>query len=137
MNQLINNNELDEYKSQLANLFQELQRFATDIDNQELEDAIASLRRNIYEPFLFVVVGEVKAGKSSFINALLQETICQTAAEPCTDIIQQIVYADTASTEEITPYLKKIALPIPILENLCFTHKYPKKDRKEDVAVSK
>ena len=118
MNQLINNNELDEYKLQLANLFQELQRFATDIDNQELEDAIASLRRNIYEPFLFVVVGEVKAGKSSFINALLQENICQTAAEPCTDIIQQIVYGDTASTEEITPYLKKIALPIPILENL-------------------
>ena len=102
----------------MENLFQELQKFATDIDNQELEDTIASLRRNIYEPFLFVVVGEVKAGKSSFINALLQETICQTAAEPCTDIIQQIVYADTASTEEITPYLKKIALPIPILENL-------------------
>ena len=48
MNQLINNNELDEYKLQLANLFQELQRFATDIDNQELEDAIASLRGVLY-----------------------------------------------------------------------------------------
>ena len=55
---------------------------------------------------MFVIVGEVKAGKSSFINALLEseKEICKVAASPMTDTIQQIVYGEEESIVEINPY---------------------------------
>ncbi len=109
---------ISKYKSALDELILEIQEFSQQIDNPELEQTLASLRQNINEPFLFVVVGEVKAGKSSFVNALLQENICQTAAEPCTDKIQQIIYAEAEFQTEITPHLLKIGLPVEILKNL-------------------
>ena len=109
---------ISKYKSALDELILEIQEFSQQIDNPELEQTLANLRQNINEPFLFVVVGEVKAGKSSFVNALLQENICQTAAEPCTDKIQQIIYAEAEFQTEITPHLLKIGLPVDILKNL-------------------
>jgi len=67
-----------------------------------------------------VVVGEVKAGKSSFINALLDagEEICKAAPEPMTDVIQQIVYGPTRTEETISPYLKKRTEPLDILKEV-------------------
>ncbi|MDJ0688270.1 MAG: hypothetical protein QNJ41_07160 [Xenococcaceae cyanobacterium MO_188.B32] len=72
---------VSKYKSALDRLLAEIQQFSQQINNPELEKTLASLRQNINEPFLFVVVGEVKAGKSSFVNALLEENICQTAID--------------------------------------------------------
>ena len=91
MNNLIVDRALVEYQSSLDSLLNRLQAFSTEINNQQLQLTIRNLRSNINEPFLFVVVGEVKAGKSSFVNALLQTDICKTAADPCTDVIQQLV----------------------------------------------
>lgn len=118
MEGLVVDRALVQYQSDLDDLLQTLQNFATQINNQKLIATIYSLRRNINEPFLFVVVGEVKAGKSSFVNALLQADICKTAADPCTDVIQQIVYSDRESSQEINPYLRKIGLPREILKTL-------------------
>jgi len=49
--------------------------------NTELSDTTMSILHRVDEPFLFVIVGEVKSGKSSFINALLgsQEQIVKVA----------------------------------------------------------
>ena len=47
---------------------------------------------NFQAPALLVIVGEVKAGKSSFINALLHEEVCEVAPGPCTNGIQELVY---------------------------------------------
>jgi len=118
MNRLILNQELVQYQSNLDNLLCQLEDFATNINNQQLQVTIRNLRTNINEPFLFVVVGEVKAGKSSFVNALLQADICKTAADPCTDIIQQIVYSDQVFEQSINSYLRKIGLPNEILKTL-------------------
>ena len=109
---------VSKYKSALDDLLEEIQQFSQQINNPELEKTLANLRQNINEPFLFVVVGEVKAGKSSFVNALLAENICKTAAEPCTDKIQQIVYAESEFQTNITPHLLKIGLPVEILKTL-------------------
>jgi len=46
----------------------------------------------------FVIVGEVKAGKSSFVNALLETEICEVAPDPCTSKIQEIVYGEKKNT---------------------------------------
>ena len=99
---------LVQYQSNLDNLLNQLEVFAGEINNQKLELTIGNLRTNINEPFLFVVVGEVKAGKSSFINALLQADICKTAADPCTDVIQQIVYSEDKFEQPVSQYLRKI-----------------------------
>ena len=118
MDNLIVDRTLVEYQSSLDNLLKRLQVFATDINNQQLQVTIRNLRANINEPFLFVVVGEVKAGKSSFVNALLQADICKTAADPCTDVIQQLVYSKEQYEQPVNQYLRKIGLPNEILKTL-------------------
>ena len=118
MNNLIVDRALVQYQSSLDGLLDRLQIFATEINNQQLQGTIHNLRSNLNEPFLFVVVGEVKAGKSSFVNALLQTDICQTAADPCTDVIQQIVYSEEKTELSVDRYLRRIGLPNPILKNL-------------------
>ena len=91
-----------------------------DIGHQGLEATITDLKDRIEEPFMFVIVGEVKAGKSSFINALLEtETdICKVAPSPMTDTIQQILYGETTHEEIINPYLKRIYQPVEILQEI-------------------
>ena len=118
MDSLVIDRALVKYQADLASLLGQLQDFATNINNRKLQVTIRNLQSNINEPFLFVVVGEVKAGKSSFINALLQTDICQTAADPCTDVIQQIVYSEERFERSINPYLRKIGLPNDILKTL-------------------
>ncbi|MDZ4287753.1 MAG: dynamin family protein, partial [Prosthecobacter sp.] len=48
-----------------------------------LENLIASLK----EPFVFVVVGEVNVGKSTFLNALFGQDFSRTGIMPTTDKI--------------------------------------------------
>lgn len=110
---------LQKYRSDLDGLLNRIQQLAGNINNSELQRTADSLRRNINEPFLFVVVGEVKAGKSSFVNALLEAEVCATDIEPCTDSIQQIVYAQEKFTGKVDETnVKKIGLPIEILKDI-------------------
>ena len=60
--------------------------------NKETREILKGQIENINENFLFVIVGEVNAGKSSFINALLESPICATSHEICTQNVQKIVY---------------------------------------------
>jgi GTPase Era involved in 16S rRNA processing len=109
---------LQDYRSHLDNLLHSVQRLAADINHAQLRETIENLRKNINEPFLFVVVGEVKAGKSSFINALLQAEVCETDIEPRTDAIQQIVYSQEQFVQPMGPNLRKIGLPLEILKDI-------------------
>ncbi|MEL6131204.1 MAG: dynamin family protein, partial [Cyanobacteria bacterium J06628_4] len=110
--------QLQTYRSALAQLLQQMQTLASGINNSDLAQTTDSLRRSIDEPFLFVVVGEVKAGKSSFVNALLEAEVCATDIAPCTDSIQQIVYADVETSQQMEPHLRKIGRPIDILREI-------------------
>ncbi|MBD1876143.1 dynamin family protein [Nodosilinea sp. FACHB-131] len=112
------NQALQAYRADLDHLLERVQALATNINNPDLQRTTHSLRRNINEPFLFVVVGEVKAGKSSFVNALLDAEVCATDIEPCTDSIQQIIYAEQEFVEQVEPNLRKIGRPIPILQDI-------------------
>lgn len=110
--------KFDAYKSRLNELLERLQQLATETGSTELQEIVSNLRTQINEPFLFVIVGEVKSGKSSFINALLHEEVCKVDPAPCTDRVQQIVYS--ASREEwiLNPQLTKIGLPIDTLKTI-------------------
>ncbi|MGG6239544.1 dynamin family protein [Nodosilinea sp. AN01ver1] len=109
---------LHAYRDDLDRLLERVQALTKHINNANLLRTTHNLRRNINEPFLFVVVGEVKAGKSSFVNALLDAEVCATDIEPCTDSIQQIVYAEQEFAEQVEPSLRKIGRPIPILQDI-------------------
>ncbi len=118
--QIIDRN-LVEVQSNVDRIFLNLQQLTTDIGNENMSTTIQELREKLGEPFLFVIVGEVKAGKSSFINALLDtggREICKVAPDPCTDVIQQIVYGTEEKHENVNEHFRKIHLPVEILEKI-------------------
>ncbi len=105
-------------KDRIEDYLKQFHQTLIGLNGDALQAVISELRSGLQEPFLFVVVGEVKSGKSSFINALLGETICEVDAAPCTDAIQQIVFGEERFEETIHPLLKKIGLPLPILKTI-------------------
>lgn len=113
-------NQLNTYRIQIDEIVKNLHELTTQIGHQELAATVSDLRSRIKEPFMFVIVGEVKAGKSSFINALLEtgEEICKVAPQPMTDTIQQIVYGEKEETIVINEHLKRIFQPIDILKEI-------------------
>jgi ribosome biogenesis GTPase A len=67
---------------------------------------------------LFVIVGEVKSGKSSFINALLGDEICEVAPDPCTAVIQELVYGPSRDSVMLGEQWERVFLPAPVLRDI-------------------
>jgi ribosome biogenesis GTPase A len=67
---------------------------------------------------LFVIVGEVKSGKSSFINALLGDNICEVAPDPCTAVIQEIVYGKDAQRVTLGDHWERVYLESEVLKSI-------------------
>jgi small GTP-binding protein len=68
---------------------------------QHLQNLITGLK----EPFLFVVVGEVKAGKSMLLNALFGRDFCKVDVLPATDRIYVFKYSETEKDIPISEHL--------------------------------
>ncbi len=111
---------LQQYKTKIAEIVKNLHDLTISIGHKELAQTVSDLRLRINEPFMFVIVGEVKAGKSSFINALLDtgKEITKVAPQPMTDTIQQIIFGEQEEVMVINEYLKKIYQPIDILKEI-------------------
>ena len=107
-------------RAQVEDIVKDLQHLSQEIGNKELAGMVGELRNRMTEPYMFVIVGEVKAGKSSFVNALLESEreICAVAPQPMTDTIQQILYGEKEEIVVVNPYLKKVFLPIDILRDI-------------------
>ena len=73
---------------------------------------------NLQSAALIVIVGEVKAGKSSFINALLREDVCEVAPGPCTVRIQELVYGAERSVVSLGPSWERVYLPKDVLREV-------------------
>ncbi len=114
------NKDLQVYRTQIDQIVKELHDLTIDIHHSELEKVVSDLRNRINEPFMFVIVGEVKVGKSSFVNALLSadKEICKVSPAPMTDTIQQIIYGENEEIIEVNPFLKKIMQPVEILKEI-------------------
>ncbi|MCC7222154.1 MAG: dynamin family protein [Chitinophagales bacterium] len=112
--------QYEQYKSVIDNIFKELHDLTLHIRQDKMASIVTEIRARLSEPFLFVIVGEVKVGKSSFVNALLEtdKEVCKVAPDPCTDTIQQIVYGETENTLLISEHLRKLTLPIDILKKI-------------------
>lgn len=112
--------DLQPYRLKLGEIVKNLHDLAAETRDEHLGQTLSELRTSINEPFLFVIVGEVKAGKSSFINALLNtgKEVVKVAPDPCTDTIQQLIYGAKEGEVSINPHLKKIILPVDILRKI-------------------
>lgn len=108
------------HRARLDEIVKNLHELTIKIGHEELAQTVSDLRNRLHEPFMFVIVGEVKSGKSSFINALLStgREITKVAPQPMTDTIQQLLYGDQEEEVVINEYLKKILLPVDILREI-------------------
>lgn len=88
-----------------------------DFDDQVI-DQVAGLSGHLEELFLLVVVGEVKAGKSTFINSLLNAEVCKVGAIPTTDKIHVLKYGDVEKERIIEEFLIEKHLPFEPLRNI-------------------
>jgi predicted GTPase len=93
-----------ERKQDVMRLFESATSLAHDIARKDAEDRLREAEDRFAKEQLYVVVcGEFKQGKSSFINALLEEPgLCPVDILVTTSLVSTISYA---SEEKITVYL--------------------------------
>ncbi len=102
-----------------------LQNALADLANlaraSKAEDATSStleaLARQLNEPFLFVVAGEVKAGKSSLLNAIFGQEFCRVDVLPATDRIYLFKYGETEENIDINTHFAELHRPIEFLRD--------------------
>ncbi|MFN0078293.1 MAG: dynamin family protein [Prosthecobacter sp.] len=78
-----------------------------------IDNLIASLK----EPFVFVVVGEVNVGKSTFLNALFGQDFSQTGILPTTGKILFFRHGAEHSVVPVTPTLDEVYAPVDFLRD--------------------
>jgi small GTP-binding protein len=85
-------------------------------------DARGRLSRDVLDeglatPFLFVVCGEVNAGKSTLLNALFGENICKVNVLPETDRVIWYKYGEERRDIEVTDVLLERFTPVDFLKD--------------------
>ena len=103
--------ELESGLAGLIKLGSEMQR------SGEQLDTLQALLRDISEPLLFVVVGEVKSGKSSLLNALFGNEFAKVDVLPATDRVYIFRYGSEEKSAEVSSKLTERYLPIPFLRD--------------------
>lgn len=78
---------------------------------------LQNLMANLKDPFLFVVVGEVNAGKSTLLNALFGSDFCSAGVLPTTDRIAFFKYGKEAHEFEASDTLMEIYRPEEFLKD--------------------
>jgi predicted GTPase len=78
-----------------------------------IDNLIASLK----EPFVFVVVGEVNVGKSTFLNALFGQDFSRTGVMPTTGKILFFRHGEEHSVVPVTPTLDEVYAPVDFLRD--------------------
>ena len=110
--------ELKQQFDTLRTLLQRALWLAERCADVEATQILRARLTNLQAAALLVIVGEVKAGKSSFINALLREDVCEVAPGPCTVRIQELVYGPERRVEALGESWQRIALPKEVLREI-------------------
>jgi GTPase SAR1 family protein len=103
--------ELETALADLLKLSSEMRRDPASLDT------LQGLLRDIREPLLFVVVGEVKAGKSSLLNAIFGQEFARVDVLPATDKVYIFRYGETEATVDVSPHLTERHQPIAFLRD--------------------
>ena len=78
---------------------------------------LRNLLANLEDPFLFVVVGEVNAGKSTLLNALFGEDFCNADVIPTTDRIAFFKYGEEAHEFDFSDDIVEVFRPNSFLKD--------------------
>jgi GTPase SAR1 family protein len=106
------------YKIEIENILNSLHPASLVLDLTDISSEIKGLIESLESPFMFVVIGEVKSGKSSFVNALTGEHICGVDADICTDKVQQIVYSKEPYVEHREKFFDVKGINAEILKDI-------------------
>src|SRR3954454_5289585 len=105
-------------RTDLETALGKLLRLATEMRHEPATlDTLHSLLTDVREPLLFVVVGEVKAGKSSLLNALFGQEFAKVDVLPATDRVYIFRHGATEKSVEVSPQLTERYLPIEFLQD--------------------
>src|SRR5688572_12845056 len=110
--------ELKQQFETLRGLLQRALWLAERCADIEATEILRARLTNLQAAALLVIVGEVKAGKSSFINALLREDVCEVAPGPCTVRIQELVYGAERRIETLGESWQRVSLPKEVLREI-------------------
>src|SRR6266446_3636460 len=80
-------------------------------------DTLQGLLTDVREPLLIVVVGEVKSGKSSLLNALFAQEFAKVDVLPATDRVYIFRHGPEEKSVEVSPQLTERYLPIAFLRD--------------------
>lgn len=78
---------------------------------------LRNLMANLKDPFLFTVVGEVNAGKSTLLNALFGQDFCSTNVLPTTDRIAVFKYGREAHEFDVSDDIVEVYRPNDFLRD--------------------
>jgi GTPase SAR1 family protein len=107
-----------EARARLAGVVGNLVSLARETDESpNTVETLQTLSRSLADPLLFVVVGEVKAGKSSLLNAVFGQEFCKVDVLPATDKIYVFKYGETEHDVPVSEHLTERYRPIPFLKN--------------------
>ncbi len=105
----------DEYiqiRAHLGTALYALSKLAQDLNAaSETQDTLRQLETSLRDPFLFVVIGEVNAGKSSLLNALFGKPFAKVDVLPTTDRIHVYKFGDTERDINLTERLVECYRP--------------------------
>jgi GTP-binding protein EngB required for normal cell division len=110
--------ELQQQHEALRALLQRALWLAEKCADHEATTILRARLTNLQSAALLVILGEVKAGKSSFINALVKEDVCQVAPGPCTTDIQELVYGPERSVVNLGQAWDRVYLPKEVLREV-------------------
>ena len=80
-------------------------------------DTLQNMLKDVREPLLFVVVGEVKAGKSSLLNALFGQEFCKVDVLPATDRVYIFKYGPREQNVDVSTHVTERYQPIAFLQD--------------------
>jgi predicted GTPase len=107
-----------EARARLGSVVGNLVSLARETDETpETIETLQTLSRSLADPLLFVVVGEVKAGKSSLLNAMFGQEFCKVDVLPATDKIYVFKYGQAEHDVPVSEHLTERYRPIPFLKN--------------------
>ena len=110
-----------ETTQQVRNVLTELLACASSANTPaEQIDMLKETLQALEDSFLVVVVGEFNAGKSSFLNALLNTDKLEEGVTPTTAQINLIRYGKTESVTPIEQWGQLVQLPADLLESISF-----------------
>jgi small GTP-binding protein len=105
-------------RTELETALGKLLRLATEMRRDPATlDTLHALLTDVREPLLFVVVGEVKAGKSSLLNALFGQEFAKVDVLPATDRVYIFRHGAEEKSVEVSGLLTERYLPIKFLED--------------------